>query len=246
MAGERSDLGKIFITDGGIYDANTTYEKLTMVSYNNSTYITLRTVTGVTPSNDRINYGLMAQGFTATYLSSVTAEDVQGLVVEAGSETPAQSLINAIADRVANQLVSNSDLQDILSDYILKSAIANNLSITEEGKVLDARQGKALNDAIAALNARGLKRTAIQIATSGSSAISGLSYYMFGVFYGEYAGSAYPFPFDVESLGASKHQMFASTSAYCDVKADLTNNAISVTNNHGFSRLVVVLYRYSD
>ena len=148
MAGERSDLGKIFITDGGIYDANTTYEKLTMVSYNNSTYITLRTVTGVTPSNDRINYGLMAQGFTATYLSSVTAEDVQGLVVEAGSETPAQSLINAIADRVANQLVSNSDLQDILSDYILKSAIANNLSITEEGKVLDARQGKALNDAI--------------------------------------------------------------------------------------------------
>lgn len=149
MAGERSDLGKIFITDGGIYDANTTYEKLTMVSYNNSTYITLRTVTGVTPSNDRINYGLMAQGFTATYLSSVTAEDVQGLVVEAGSETPAQSLINAIADRVANQLVSNSDLQDILSDYILKSAIANNLSITEEGKVLDARQGKTLNDALA-------------------------------------------------------------------------------------------------
>ena len=154
MAGERSDLGKIFITDGGIYDANTTYEKLTMVSYNNSTYITLRTVTGVTPSNDRINYGLMAQGFTATYLSSVTAEDVQGLVVEAGSETPAQSLINAIADRVANQLVSNSDLQDILSDYILKSAIANNLSITEEGKVLDARQGKALNDAKVSIDGR--------------------------------------------------------------------------------------------
>lgn len=154
MAGERSDLGKIFITDGGIYDANTTYEKLTMVSYNNSTYITLRTVTGVTPSNDRINYGLMAQGFTATYLSSVTAEDVQGLVVEAGSETPAQSLINAIADRVANQLVSNSDLQDILSDYILKSAIANNLSITEEGKVLDARQGKALNDALTTVNTK--------------------------------------------------------------------------------------------
>ena len=105
---------------------------------------------------------------------------------------------------------------------------------------------RAQNDALATLNARGLKRTAAQIATSGTSAVSGLSYYMFGVFYGEYAGSAYSFPFDVESLGASKHQMFASTSAYCDVKADLTNNAISVTNNHGFSRLVVVLYRYSD
>lgn len=148
MAGERSDLGKIFITPGGDYDATVTYETLTMVKYNNSLYLTLRTVTGVTPSDDRVNYLLMAQGFTATRLESITATDVQGLVTEPGDEMPAQTLINAIADRVANQLVSNSDLQDILSDYILKSAIANNLSITEEGKVLDARQGKALNDAL--------------------------------------------------------------------------------------------------
>ena len=149
MAGERSDLGKIFITPGGDYDATVTYETLTMVKYNNSLYLTLRTVTGVTPSDDRVNYLLMAQGFTATRLESITATDVQGLVTEPGDEMPAQTLINAIADRVANQLVTNSALTDILGDYILKSAIANNLSITEEGKVLDARQGKALNDALA-------------------------------------------------------------------------------------------------
>lgn len=152
MAGERSDLGKIFITPGGDYDATVTYETLTMVKYNNSLYLTLRTVTGVTPSDDRVNYLLMAQGFTATRLESITATDVQGLVTEPGDEMPAQTLINAIADRVANQLVTNSALTDILGDYILKSAIANNLSITEEGKVLDARQGKALNDAIVTVN----------------------------------------------------------------------------------------------
>lgn len=152
MAGERSDLGKIFITPGGDYDATVTYETLTMVKYNNSLYLTLRTVTGVTPSDDRVNYLLMAQGFTATRLESITATDVQGLVTEPGDEMPAQTLINAIADRVANQLVTNSALTDILGDYILKSAIANNLSITEEGKVLDARQGKALNDAIGTTN----------------------------------------------------------------------------------------------
>lgn len=152
MAGERSDLGKIFITPGGDYDATVTYETLTMVKYNNSLYLTLRTVTGVTPSDDRVNYLLMAQGFTATRLESITATDVQGLVTEPGDEMPAQTLINAIADRVANQLVTNSALTDILGDYILKSAIANNLSITEEGKVLDARQGKALNDALASTN----------------------------------------------------------------------------------------------
>lgn len=153
MAGERSDLGKIFITPGGDYDATVTYETLTMVKYNNSLYLTLRTVTGVTPSDDRVNYLLMAQGFTATRLESITATDVQGLVTEPGDEMPAQTLINAIADRVANQLVTNSALTDILGDYILKSAIANNLSITEEGKVLDARQGKALNDAKASNSA---------------------------------------------------------------------------------------------
>ena len=148
MAETRTDLGKIFITNGGTYDATVTYEKLTMVSYNNSTYITLRTVTGVTPSDDRVNYLLMAQGFTATYLASVTAIDQQGIATEAGDEISAQLLINAIADRVANQLVSNSDLQDTLLDYVAKSAVTPSLNVTEDGKVLDAKAGKALNDAL--------------------------------------------------------------------------------------------------
>ena len=148
MAETRTDLGKIFITNGGTYDATVTYEKLTMVSYNNSTYITLRTVTGVTPSDDRVNYLLMAQGFTATYLASVTAIDQQGIATEAGDEISAQLLINAIADRVANQLVSNDVLQDTLLDYVAKSAVTPSLNVTEDGKVLDAKAGKALNDAL--------------------------------------------------------------------------------------------------
>ena len=152
MAGERSDLGKIFITPGGDYDATVTYETLTMVKYNNSLYLTLRTVTGVTPSDDRVNYLLMAQGFTATRLESITAVDQQGLVTDPGDEMPAQTLINAIADRVVNQLVSNSDLQDTLLGYVAKSAVTESLNATEDGKILNAKAGKTLNDALSSTN----------------------------------------------------------------------------------------------
>lgn len=102
----QTDLGKWMITNGGEYDPSVTYEQLTMVKYGNSTYITLKTVTGVTPDNDKINYQLMAQGFDATALSSVTAQDSQGLLGDKGSEVSAQSLIDALADKVMNAVIA--------------------------------------------------------------------------------------------------------------------------------------------
>lgn len=44
-----------------------------------------------------------------------------------------------------------------VNDTISKGAIANNLTTTEEGKVLDARQGKVLNDKIEVLSTNALK-----------------------------------------------------------------------------------------
>lgn len=102
----QTDLGKWMITNGGEYDPSVTYEQLTMVKYGNSTYITLKTVTGVTPDNDKINYQLMAQGFDATALSAVTAQDSQGLLGDKGSEVSAQSLIDALADKVMNTVIA--------------------------------------------------------------------------------------------------------------------------------------------
>ena len=91
----KTDLGKWMITNGGEYSADATYEQLTMVKYGNSTYITLKTVTGITPVDDKINYQLMAQGFDATALSAVQAEDTQGLCGEKGNIVTAQSLVDA-------------------------------------------------------------------------------------------------------------------------------------------------------
>lgn len=102
----KTDLGKWMITNGGEYSADATYEQLTMVKYGNSTYITLKTVTGITPVDDKINYQLMAQGFDATALSAVQAEDTQGLCGEKGNIVTAQSLVDALADKVINTVMA--------------------------------------------------------------------------------------------------------------------------------------------
>ena len=77
-------------------------------------------------------------GFTGA-ASSVTAQDVEGLLGSPGAQSNVQALIDAIADQVLNQLVK-------------KSQIINNLLATQAGNVLDATQGKALKDLIDQLN----------------------------------------------------------------------------------------------
>lgn len=56
-----ADLGKVVVTDGGTYSASVTYEKLTFVHYNNDAYLTLKTVKGVTPADDGVNYRLFCK-----------------------------------------------------------------------------------------------------------------------------------------------------------------------------------------
>ena len=58
-----TDLGKIILTNGHEYNPETVYEKNTFVLYQNSTYVALQTVTGIEPSNDLVNWQLMAKGF---------------------------------------------------------------------------------------------------------------------------------------------------------------------------------------
>lgn len=83
-----TDLGKWMITNGGDYDPDVTYEKLTMVMYDNSTYITLKIVTGVIPSDDKVNYALMARGYS-------TEDKINLVVIPDGEDIP-------VAERKAN------------------------------------------------------------------------------------------------------------------------------------------------
>lgn len=133
-----SDLGKWMITNGGNYNAEATYEQLTMVMYNNSTYITLKTVTGVTPSNDGVNYILMAQGFEAEALASVTATDTSGLLGNVGETVSAQSLVDYLADAVATKLLKKTDM--------------SNVQVNDQNKVPTSALAYTMSQDIAELN----------------------------------------------------------------------------------------------
>ena len=71
--------------------------------------------------------------------SSVSAVDLLGLLGTENAKSTVQALIDVIADKVLNQLLSRSN-------------VVNNALTTEEGYALDARMGKSLQDQITAQN----------------------------------------------------------------------------------------------
>lgn len=80
-----ADLGKIAVTDGGNYSASTTYEKLTFVHYQGDAYMTLKTVKGVTPTDDGVNYRLFCKS------ANLATASKAGIVMPDGETTTVNS-----------------------------------------------------------------------------------------------------------------------------------------------------------
>ena len=77
-----------------------------------------------------------------------------------------QELLDALAQKVALELVSNSKLAEILSGYIATSSINNTGLVTEEGFVADARQ---MNPNVAGSLAAKVKKNTDDIVTANSN-----------------------------------------------------------------------------
>lgn len=120
-----SDLGKVMIILKGEYSAGTPYERLDMVTYEGSSYIAKKNTQG-NPPTDTDHWQIHGKGYPGN-AAGVDATDVLGLLGTVGADSNIQALIDAVADRVMNQLVS-------------KDRIINNGLTTGEGFALDARQ----------------------------------------------------------------------------------------------------------
>lgn len=101
--------------------------------------------------------------------SSVSAMDEQGLLGEADGTSNVQELLDALAQKVALELVSNSKLAEILSGYIATSSINNTALVTNEGFVADARQ---MNPNVAGSLAAKVKKNTDDIVTANSNLAS--------------------------------------------------------------------------
>lgn len=85
-------------------------------------------------------------GFDGT-ATSVKATDTQGLVVVAGADSNAQALLDALARKVALELVSNTALTTKLADYVAKTDIVQTES-TATNKVPSSAYLKQVKDNI--------------------------------------------------------------------------------------------------
>lgn len=79
--------------------------------------------------------------------ASVTAVDTQGMVVETGENTNAQALFNALALKVAQELVGNEELARQLASYVAKTDIVQTES-TAINKVPSSAYLKTVKDTI--------------------------------------------------------------------------------------------------
>ena len=85
-------------------------------------------------------------GFDGT-ATSVKATDTQGIVVAAGADSNAQALLDALARKVALELVSNTALATKLADYLKKTDIVQTES-TATNKVPSSAYLKQVKDNI--------------------------------------------------------------------------------------------------
>ena len=128
-----TSLGKVGIVDRGNYLQEETYNAGDFVLYNGSTWLALKDgLLGAEPA-EGTNWKYLARGFEAEVLSMIAANDTSGLIGEAGQQVNAQSLIDVIADKVANRLID-------------KGLIANNLVTDNTEMVLAAPMGKVLKE----------------------------------------------------------------------------------------------------
>ena len=79
-----ADAGRIVIIPKGEYKSNITYERLDAVEYNSNGYIALKTVTGITPTNDGTNWALYVKGTQVdSELSETSTNAIQNKIVTA-------------------------------------------------------------------------------------------------------------------------------------------------------------------
>ena len=132
-----ADLGKVAVTDGGNYSASTTYEKLTFVHYQGDAYMTLKTVKGVTPTDDGVNYKLFCKSAVLATASKA------GIVMPDGTTTTVNSSGKMSAKKATQSttgIVKGSNSIKVGSD----SAIDVNTEFTQAANLANIITGEAI------------------------------------------------------------------------------------------------------
>ena len=98
---------------------------------------------------EQLKPGISSTALTKADLQNDLTQSQPGLkALDALQGTELKKMIDDLAGKTPEGLVTDATLKEALSSYILKNQIVNNLLATVPGNVLDAMQGKALGDRI--------------------------------------------------------------------------------------------------
>ena len=125
------------MTDGGNYSASTTYEKLTFVHYQGDAYMTLKTVKGVTPTDDGVNYRRFCKS------AELATASKAGIVMPDGTTTTVDSSGNLSAKKATQSttgIVKGSNSIKVGSD----GAIDVNTTFTQAVNLANIITGEAI------------------------------------------------------------------------------------------------------
>lgn len=149
--------GRVAIVPKGDWSADATYKRLDAVTYNNTLYFAKKDVPAGTATNNTEYWSrsiVGGAGAIATKENAGTVKPADGLTVaEDGTLKVSIDGTTLTMDQVNNVIKLADTLKDKINGAFPAANLINNLTTTEAGFGLDARQGKALDDKITEINA---------------------------------------------------------------------------------------------
>lgn len=148
--------GRVAIVPKGEWSADVTYKRLDAVTYNNTLYFAKKEVPAGTATSNTEYWSksiVGGAGAIATKEDAGNVKPADGLTVaEDGTLKVNVDGTTLTMDQVNNVIKLADTLKEKINGAFPAANLINNLTTTEAGFGLDARQGKALDDKITEIN----------------------------------------------------------------------------------------------
>lgn len=148
--------GRVAIVPKGDWSADATYKRLDAVTYNNTLYFAKKEVPAGTATSNTEYWSksiVGGAGAIATKEDAGIVKPADGLsIAEDGTLKVSIDGATLTMDQVNNVIKLADTLKEKINGAFPAANLINNLTTTEAGFGLDARQGKALDDKITEIN----------------------------------------------------------------------------------------------
>lgn len=175
--------GRVAIVPKGDWSADATYKRLDAVTYNNTLYFAKKEVPAGTATSNTEYWSksiVGGAGAIATKEDAGIVKPTDGLsIAEDGTLKVNIDGVTLTMDQVNNVIKLSDTLKDKINGAFPAANLINNLTTTEAGFGLDARQGKALDDKITEINGSLNNRLAVPtLVTTDTTTLSDIKNYI--------------------------------------------------------------------